>query len=308
VVGSGFMGSGIAGEFARFGLVVHCFDNDPDMFNKSKDTIKDNLKTLVQGGVITNEELESTLARVHYHSSVVDLASKCNFIIEAVFEDIKVKQEVFETLDKHAAENVILASNTSSLSIKEISQSASRYPSRVLAVHFLHPAHLIPLVEVTPTPSTSSHVVDETFSLLKKINKSPVLIKKEVPGYLAARLQAALFREALYLVEEGVVSAEDADKACKEGFGRRLTVVGPLEVADMAGLDIYSKTSNVIFPSLSSAATAPTLDSMVASGKLGAKNGSGFYNWDEAFLQSRKGERDAELLRRLKAGVDQVKK
>jgi len=256
--------------------------------------------------VITQEELESTSDRIHYHSTIVELAIRCNFIIEAVYEDLKVKQNVFETLDKHAPEKTILASNTSSLSIKEISQSASHHPSRVLAVHFLHPAHLIPLVEVTPTPTTSPHVVDETFALLKRIKKSPVLIKKEVPGYLAARLQAALFREAHYLVENGVVSAEDVDKACKDGFGRRLTAVGPLEVADMAGLDIYSKTHNVMYPSLCNDASSPELEAMVASGKLGAKNGSGFYQWTDASFQARKGARDAELLRRLKADVDQA--
>jgi len=166
-------------------------------------------------------------------------------------------------------------------------------------VHFLHLTHLIPLVEITPTPNTAPEVVERVKALLVKIGKSPVLLKKEVPGYLAARLQAALFREALYLVEQGVVSVEDADRACKDGFGRRLNQVGPLEVADMAGIDIYAKTHNVMFPHLSNATSCPYLDQMVAENKLGAKNGDGFYKWDNEKLDAVKGRRDNELVRRL---------
>jgi len=210
---------------------------------------------------------------------------------------------VFTQLDEHSSAATILASNTSSLSIAAIAEHVTRKKAQLLAVHFLHPAHLIPLVEITPTPHTDPAIVDHTRTLLRNIGKSPVLLKKEVPGYLAARLQAALFREALYLVQEGVVSAEDVDRACKDGFGRRLNVVGPLEVADMAGLDIYAKTSEVMFPSLASDTTCETLDSMVAQGNLGAKNGSGFYVWDDAKFKEKKEKRDDELLRRLKQGL-----
>jgi len=301
VIGAGFMGSGIAGEFARGGLVVHLFDSNTDMFAKSRAVIEENLRTLKDGGIITENQVVSSLANLHYHSNIEEVAKACTFIIEAVFEDINVKREVFEKLSAHAAPTTILASNTSSLSIAEISKSAKNHSETVLACHFLHPAHLIPCVEITQSPTTSQSVVQSTRSLIEKIGKSPVLLKKEVPGYLAARLQAALFREALYLVEEGVVSVEDVDKACRDGFGRRLTVVGPLQVADMAGLDVYAKTSAVMFPSLSNAATATKLDKLVEDGALGSKNLKGFYNWTDESFNKVKTAREAELVRRLKA-------
>jgi len=299
VVGAGFMGSSIAGEFARYGYTVLCFDTNPDMFDKSRASVRDNLHVLQSGGVVKEAEVTAAISRISYSSDITQLAKECVFVIEAVCEDLAVKNSVFKQLDEHAGPHVILASNTSSLSIAAIAESC-KDKSRVLAVHFLHPAHLVPLVEITPTPHTSPAVVEKSKELLKKIGKSPVLLKKEVPGYLAARLQAALFREALYLVEQGVVSIEDADRACKDGFGRRLNQVGPLEVADMAGLDIYAKTSSVMFPSLSNATTCPLLDKMVAEGKLGAKSNEGFYKWEGSLFDQVKGKRDNELVRRLK--------
>jgi len=300
VIGAGFMGSGIAGEFARAGHKVHCFDTDPNMFQKSRATIKENLDTLAKGGVLSEEQAARALENVQYHTDIAVVASSSTFIIEAVFEDINVKKDVFSKLDEHAAPTTILSSNTSSLSIAEIAAFAPRHKTHTLAVHFLHPAHLIPLVEITPTPNTDPSVVEEVKTFLTSINKSPVLLKREIPGYLAARLQAALFREALYLVEEGIVSVEDVDKAVKDGFGRRLNSVGPMEVADMAGLDIYAKTSQVMFPSLANTSSAAQLDKLVAEGKLGAKSGNGYYKWDDATFNAVKNKRDAELLRRLK--------
>jgi len=298
IVGAGFMGSSIACEFARHGYTVLLFDTNTEMFEKSRTSVRENLQVLEKGGVITEAHVAQALGRLEYHADLEVLAKHCFLVIEAVFEDLAVKRGVFEKLDAHAPPHAILASNTSSLSISAISE-ACKDRKRVLAVHFLHPAHLIPLVEITPTPNTAPEVVEKTKEVLKSIGKSPVLLKKEVPGYLAARLQAALFREALYLVEQGVVSVEDADRACKDGFGRRLNQVGPLEVADMAGMDIYAKTHNVMFPHLSNATSCPYLDNMVAEGKLGAKSGEGFYKWDGGKLDEVKGRRDNELVRRL---------
>jgi len=303
VIGSGFMGSGVAGEFARAGHPVHCYDTNADMFPKSKATIVDNLSTLVKGGVLKAEEIDKIVQNVHYHTDIAEVAKVSDVVIEAVFEELSVKAAVFRQLDEHARPNTILASNTSSLSIAAIAEHAPRHKSLVVAVHFLHPAHLIPLVEITPTPATDPAVVEKVRTLLQDIGKSPVLLKREVPGYLAARLQAALFREALYLVQEGVVSVEDVDRAVRDGFGRRLNTVGPMEVADMAGLDVYSKTHQVMFPSLANSATCEHLDKLVADGKLGAKNGSGFYKWDDATFKKKKERRDDELLRRLKDGL-----
>eukprot|EP01111_Echinosteliopsis_oligospora_P014404 TRINITY_DN5420_c0_g1_i1.p1 TRINITY_DN5420_c0_g1~~TRINITY_DN5420_c0_g1_i1.p1 ORF type:complete len:310 (-),score=100.89 TRINITY_DN5420_c0_g1_i1:31-960(-) len=301
VVGAGFMGSSIAGEFARFGNNVVLYDTSSNMFDKSKISVNDNLQVLVDGGVISAQDKSSAISRISYEADMAAFAKDCKFIIEAVFEDLEVKRNVFKALFPLVPSDCVVSSNTSSLSITAISEAFGD-KSRLLAVHFLHPAHLIPLVEVTPTPATSPAVIESTLSLLKAIGKSPVLLKKEVPGYLAARLQAALFREALYLVQEGVVSVEDCDKACKDGFGRRLTTVGPLEVADMAGLDIYAKTHQVMFPCLSSATDTKHLDDMLKEGKLGAKNLSGFYNWTDESFAAIKAKRDTELVRRL--GMD----
>jgi len=157
---------------------VICFDNNPDMFEKSKVSVKDNMHVLQAGGVISENDAKEASSRISYTSDITVLAKECGFVIEAVFEDMAVKTSVFQQLDAHAPPHVILASNTSSLSISAIADTTSN-KSRVLAVHFLHPAHLVPLVEITPTPHTAPAIVEKTRELLLKIGKSPVLLKKK---------------------------------------------------------------------------------------------------------------------------------
>lgn len=167
--------------------------------------------------------------------------------------------------------------------------------------HFWNPAHLIPLVEVVRGEKTGDEAVERSFQLLKQMKKKPIEVKKEIPGFVGNRLQYALFREAQYLLEEGIASKEDIDDAVTYGIGRRLPVSGPLMTADMGGLDVFSAISDYLFQHLSSAEESlPILKKLVEEQKLGDKSGEGYYKWDEDFSKQYNQKREEELIRFLK--------
>jgi len=297
IVGSGFMGASIAGEVARSRHQVLIFDASPEVLAGARGRIRANLELLANHGIIQSEVIEESLGRVKECTSLEVLCAQASIIIEAVFEDLTVKKAVFAQIDALSSE-VIVATNTSSLSVSELAQ-AFKHPQRFLACHFLHPAHLIPLVEITPG-TASPGCVNTVVALMESLGKTPIVLRKEIKGFVAARLQAALLREALYLVSEGVCTAAEVDKAVYDGFGRRLTTVGPVQVADMAGLDVHKTTLSVMFPTLCNwDAPPPALLSLVGQGHLGAKSGQGFYPWTPEDLKRIQDKRDRELLRRL---------
>lgn len=279
VVGAGVMGHGLALEFARGGYDVWLQDVMPAQLSSALPKLKSALALLTELGLATSEEAERAPARVRLTADLRELARNADFVVEAVKEDLEVKREVFASLDQLCRPGVILASNTSAFSPTDLGDATKR-PDRVLVTHYFNPPYLLPAVEVVPGRLTSRATVEAAVALCQSIGKQPVVLKKEVPGFVSNRLQFALYREASALVEQGVVSAEDLDRLVVTSIGNRLGVFGPITIADLGGLDVYESICRTVYPRLSRATgPSPALVAGVAKGRLGAKSGQGVYEW-----------------------------
>lgn len=300
VLGCGTMGHSIALNAAWAGLSVTMQGiSDADLEQGWTNMLK-KLEVMLNNGILSESEAGHIQENIKMTVSVEEAVQGATFVIEAVPENIQLKINLFKRLDALCAPDVILASNTSGLSPTEIA-SETGHPERTVVTHFWNPAHLIPLVEVVRGEKTGDEAVERSFQLLKQMKKKPIEVKKEVPGFVGNRLQYALFREAQYLLEEGIASKEDIDDAVTYGIGRRLPVSGPLMTADMGGLDVFSAISDYLFQHLSSAEESlPALKKLVSEQKLGDKTGEGYYKWDEDFSKEYNQKREAELIRFLK--------
>jgi len=279
VIGAGLMGHGIAQEFALAGYDVRLHDVDSGKLRQAQEGIRVNLQMLAGIGLITGDQ--SGIARRHLTTTAVlgDAAREADVVIEAVFEDLKLKQEIFRSLDELCPAHTILASNSSSL-LPGLMASATRRPDRVLVTHYFNPPYLLPLVEIVRHEGTSEETVRTIDALLKKIGKTPVIVQKEVPGFIGNRLQAALFREALSIVQHGIATPQDVDTVVKNGFGRRLAAAGVFEIWEIAGWDLISAVCGNLFPDLeASTELPPVLREKVERGELGTRTGKGFYEW-----------------------------
>lgn len=281
VFGPGMMGSGIAQVFAG------CEDLNVTIFIREKfeyeglDKIKANLTVLREKKIITDEDIEGIFSRIKTTEDFEESVKDADFIIECIPENMEMKQDLFARVEKYCKEEAILATNTSVMSITEIAQKTNN-KARVVGTHFWNPPYLIPLVEVVKSDYTSAEVFDTTYDLLKKANKKPVKVNKDVPGFLANRLQHALWREAISIVENGIADAATVDEAVKYGFGLRLPHLGPMENADMVGLDLTYSIHDYILKHLeSSKEPSPILREKFERGELGFKTGLGFQKWTE---------------------------
>ncbi|EWG12066.1 3-hydroxybutyryl-CoA dehydrogenase [Cytobacillus firmus DS1] len=294
------MGHSIALNAAWAGLSVTMQGiSDADLEQGWTNMLKKH-EVMLNNGILSESEAGHIQENIKMTVSVEEAVQGATFVIEAVPENIQLKIDLFKHLDALCDPDVILASNTSGLSPTEIA-SETAHPERTVVTHFWNPAHLIPLVEVVRGEKTGDEAVERSFQLLKQMKKKPIEVKKEVPGFVGNRLQYALFREAQYLLEEGIASKEDIDDAVTYGIGRRLPVSGPLMTADMGGLDVFSAISDYLFHHLSSAEESlPALKKLVSEQKLGDKTGEGYYKWDEAFSKEYNQKREAELIRFLK--------
>ncbi|MBP1749196.1 MAG: hbd2 [Deltaproteobacteria bacterium] len=227
----------------------------------------------------TSEECRVIINRIKRVTSIRDAVSSADLVIECLPENLELKKKVFKELDEICSPEVILATNTSGLSPTEIAQGVA-YPERVIVAHFWNPPQLIPLVEVVPGERTSRNVVDTAVEWVKSLGKEPVRLKKECPGFIGNRLQLALLREALYIVEQGYADIEEVDRSIIYGHGRRLPVTGPILSADMGGLDIFNIISSYLFPVLcNTSEPSPLMQELVKKGDLGMKSGRGFYDF-----------------------------
>jgi len=224
-----------------------------------------------------------------------------DYVAEAVSEDLPLKQALFRDLDVLARPEAVLASNTSSYDPAALAAGLA-HPERVLVAHYFAPAYLIPLVEVVPHAGTAPAAVQRTLSLLREAGKLPILLGAFAPGFVANRLQQALFREALALVRHGIATPEQLDTVVRWAFGPRLAALGPFATADLAGLDVYAAIAAAVWPSLSAEqGTPPEVAARQARGELGAKTGRGFYEWTPARWAEVVARRDAALAAALRA-------
>ncbi len=300
IIGCGTMGHSIVLAAAWVGLPVKLHGINSEETQRAQLAIMDKLRVLSENGLLDVNSIDLVANRISITHSIDEIAAVSTFIIETIPENMDMKRNLFSYLDKVSGPEVILATNTSGLSPSMIASGTSN-PQRIVATHFWNPAHLIPLVEVIRGERTSDETVKRAFDLLKYMKKKPIEVKKEVPGFVGNRLQFALFREAQYILEQGIASKEDIDAAVTYGIGRRLPVTGPLISADMGGLDVFSAIADYLFGDLSNAnSTLPGLRKLIEDKKLGAKTGEGYYKWDSSFLDEMNQKREKELIRFLK--------
>ena len=271
VIGAGLMGHGIAQVFAVAGHDVTITDAAANLLNTVKDRIATNLREL--------GEDESAAASVRPCNDLAEAVRGADYVVEAVSENLALKQKLFADIERYVRPDTILASNTSVIPITSIMQGLA-VRERALGTHWWNSPFLVPLVEVIETQWTSPDTVARTMQLHEAANKKPAHVKKDVPGFIGNRLQHALWREAISLVENGICDAETVDAVIKASFGRRLPVLGPLENADLVGTDLTLAIHNVVLPAIDSRPRpSPYLEALVAEGKLGFKSGEGFRKW-----------------------------
>ena len=291
------MGHGTAVMFAKAGYNVKMYGRTQESIDRGMKGIRSALETYKTHQLVTEAEVPQILARVQGVTSLEEAARDADFVIESVAEELAVKQVIFKQLDQLCPERTIFATNTSGLSPSAVAEAVSRKDKFVVA-HFWNPPHLVPLVEVVPGKHTAQKTVDVTWELMEKIGKKPVALKREALGFIGNRLQLALLREALYIVQEGIATPEAVDATVRYSLGRRYGVTGPLESADLGGLDIFQNISAYLYKDLcNDPISSPLLAETVARGDLGAKTGKGFYDWTKPeVLGKLKKEREAVLI------------
>ncbi len=271
VVGAGLMGHGIAQVFALAGHDVTITDT----FTPNLETVKARISANLR-------DLGDDPAAVERVWPVGDLAMAvrdADYVVEAILEDLPLKQKLFAEVESHVRPDTILSSNTSVMPITKIMQNLTRR-ERALGTHWWNPPYLVPLVEVIGTEWKSPQAIEWTMALHAAAGKQPAHVKKDVPGFIGNRLQHALWREAVSLVERGICDAETVDTVIKAAFGRRLAVLGPLENADLVGTDLTLAIHKTVLPDIDSRpGPSPYLEQLVADGKLGFKSGEGFRQW-----------------------------
>ncbi|HXF86940.1 MAG TPA: 3-hydroxyacyl-CoA dehydrogenase family protein [Xanthobacteraceae bacterium] len=271
VVGAGLMGHGIAQVFALAGHEVTITDSVKANVDSARTRIAANLRDLGDD--------EAAVERVRPLTDLAETVRGADFVVEAVSEDLPLKQKLFAEIEARVRPDTILASNTSVIPITRIMEGL-RDRSRALGTHWWNPPYLVPLVEVIGTQWTSQKAIDWTMQLHAAVGKKPAHVKKDVPGFIGNRLQHALWREAISLVEHGVCDAQTVDEVVKAAFGRRLAVLGPLENADMVGTDLTLAIHKTVLPDIDGRpGPSPYLETLVAAGKLGFKSGEGFRKW-----------------------------
>lgn len=295
-LGTGTMGFGTALMFAMAGFKVRMFGRSDDSGARGYKNIKDALAIYCRHGLVTEAEVPHILERVQGVTTLEEAAREADFVIESIAEDLGVKRDVFGQLDKLCAPHTIFATNTSGLSPTAIAENMGRKQKFVVA-HFWNPPHLVPLVEVVPGKYTDQQTVETTAALMEKIGKKPVVLNREALGFIGNRLQLALLREAWHIIEAGIATPEAVDTTVKYSLGRRLGVTGPLESADLGGLDIFNSIASYLFPDLSDTHQVPSiLKERVAARNLGAKTGTGFYDWTPEKLGALKQAREDNLI------------
>lgn len=275
VIGAGTMGHGIAQVSAQAGFKVVLYDVTKAAADAGRAKIEKNLAVGVEKKKVTPEAKEQALAKIST-ADFLEALRPCQLVVEAAPEKLALKQELFKSLSAICAADAILASNTSSLSLTEIAASAT-HPGRVVGLHFFNPVHLMKLLEVVRAFQTSDETVTRVKAYGALIGKELIVVK-DSPGFASSRLGVALGLEATRMVEEGVASAEDIDRAMKLGYGHPM---GPLELGDLVGLDVRLAIAEYLHAETGSATFRPPqlLKKMVRAGKLGKKSGEGFYKY-----------------------------
>lgn len=300
IYGSGMMGCAIGCCAALANNNAILFDINPAVRENAIERVSNNLKELVDLSLITEEQAKEAMKYISISDNVESSCEKAKVVIEAVFENLEIKQDVFKVLDEMLPASVPILSNTSGLRITDIA-AKTKHPERTLTAHFWLPATLIPLVEVVIGDNSSPQLAEEIKEMLLSWGKAPVIVKKDLPGQLANRILQAVIREAVNIVETGLASPEDVDTAIKMGMALRFPVWGPLEHVDAAGVDLCCSVQNTVLPEISGRSDAsPLFSRLIDNGNLGYKSGEGFYNWSKKDMNALIKKRNEFIVHALK--------
>ena len=278
IIGSGLMGHGIALDFALSGFKVYLNDVSKEKIDLGIIQISETIDYLSRSRNLDKKKI----LRNNFPEESLQLAlHDSNIVLEAVYEDLDLKKDIFKYVEKNVSSDCILLSNTSTFMPSEITGNFL-HPERFAISHYYNPPYLLPGIEIVSGEKTSKSIIDFLMKFYKSINKKPSLVKKEIKGFVGNRLQAALLRESLKLVEEGYVSHEDLDQIVKGSFGRRLSAAGPFELREIIGLDLGLSITKQIIPTLgNSQEISKLISSKILDGDLGVKSGKGFYEWND---------------------------
>ena len=288
VIGAGLMGHGITQEFAQAGYRVTLNDLNNNILKTALTRIHANFDMMAKENMCNPNQGDLALKHIHTETDLAKAVSKADVVIEAMTENLDIKLPLYKKLDTLCPKHTLLASNSSSYMPSKMAAATQR-PDKVIGTHYFNPPFLIPLVEIIKSAQTSDETTQCIFDLLTHIGKTPVIVEKELPGFIVNRIQAAIWREILYLVEEGVSTPQDIDLAVKNSMGRRLSVAGPFEITELTNLKQKQAILKEIFPSLASFSDVPNiLNDKVEQGDLGVTTGKGFYNWTPESTQKLK--------------------
>ncbi|MDD3185510.1 MAG: 3-hydroxyacyl-CoA dehydrogenase family protein [Anaerostipes sp.] len=295
VIGAGMMGKGIAQVCTNIEEVEVCLYDvqEVDIYPD----IEKNFNQLGAKGVFSKEEIDERMSRIHFSTDLKEAAGEADLVFECVFENLELKQSIFKQLEETCKEHAILATNTSVMSPTQISEKM-KTKARFVGTHFWNPAYLIPLVEVVIADGTSFEVAQKVIDFLNRAGKKAVLCKKDVPGFIANRMQHALWREAISIVEHGIADAKTVDEAVKYSFGLRLPQLGPIENADMVGTDLTYNIHDYVLNYLEdSKRPSPVLTDLKDKGDLGFKTGKGFMEYTKEEIQASKDNLNEYLIK-----------
>lgn len=302
VLGAGTMGHSIAETFAMYGYDVNLYDTDDVRLNMAKREIEEDLELLAEQEFIAASQIIPTLGKIKFDTDLMQTVKDRDYIIEAVPEILELKQKLFKQLDDYCPEQTILASNTSSLPLKDMMALVSESrKQRMIVNHWYNPGHLMPLVELSYFGNMPEDIYKEVEQLYKEVKKQTVKVLRDVPGLVANRIQQGVAREVFSIIEMGIAEPEDVDKALKFGPAFRYATTGQLEVADFGGLDIWCTVGDNLLKHMDNSQCAnKLLRQKVSEGKLGIKSGEGFYKYQKEDIHAIKKKFAEKLIHQLK--------
>lgn len=303
VIGAGIMGSGLATHFALHDCDVTLIDHRQSNLDDAEGSIR-NAVEFLQSEADVETDSEAVLSSIELTLDQTTGVSDADLVLETVSENLEIKQSLFEDVAAAAPDDALLTSNTSGIQITNIAAAIPDAADRVAGCHWWNPPYLMPLVEVIRGRETSDETVDRVTSFVESVDRNPIVVQRDVPGFVWNRIQFAVLRECMHLVSEGVASIEDVDAAVRDGYALRTAVVGPFETVDLTGLDLFQTIANDLYPHLCDDDEASDLfDEYLAEGRSGVAEGKGFYDYDRP-PEEVLADRDRTILALRKARTD----